>query len=41
MVDLTKIDDYGEEGWMSYDNEFHYIYANGKWLRQPIADFEF
>ena len=34
-------DDYGEDGWMSYDNEFHYIYVKGKWLRQPIADFEF
>ena len=34
-------DDYGEEGWMSYDDAFHYIYVNGQWLRQPIADFEF
>ena len=31
--------DYGEEGWMSYDESFHYIYINGKWLRQPLANF--
>jgi len=31
--------DYGEEGWMAYDDNFHYIYINGKWLRQPLANF--
>ncbi len=31
--------DYGEEGWMAYDDNFHYIYVNGKWLRQPLANF--
>jgi hypothetical protein len=32
--------EYGEEGWMAYDDNFHYIYVNGKWLRQPLANFE-
>jgi hypothetical protein len=31
--------DYGEEGWMSYDGNFHYIYVNGAWKRQPITNF--
>lgn len=31
--------DYGEEGWMAYDENYHYIYINGKWLRQPLANF--
>ena len=31
--------DYGEEGWMAYDDNFHYIYINGKWLRQPLSNF--
>lgn len=30
---------YGEEGWMAYDGNFHYIYANGSWRRQPITNF--
>ena len=41
VVPMDTSDDYGEEGWMSFDDEFHYIYVNGKWLRQPIAHFEF
>ena len=31
--------DYGEEGWMAYDGNFHYIYVNGSWKRQPITNF--
>jgi len=31
--------DYGEEGWMAYDGDYHYIYVNGRWLRQSIADW--
>lgn len=30
---------YGEEGWMAYDENYHYIYINGKWLRQPLNNF--
>jgi hypothetical protein len=28
---------YGEEGWMAYDGDYHYIYVSGRWLRQDIA----
>ena len=31
--------DYGEDGWMAYDGDYHYIYVNGRWLRQSIADW--
>jgi hypothetical protein len=31
--------DYGEEGWMAYDGNYHYIYVNGEWKRQPITNF--
>jgi len=31
--------DYGEEGWMAYDGDYHYIYVGGRWLRQSIADW--
>ena len=31
--------DYGEDGWMAYDGNFHYIHVNGKWLRQPLTNF--
>ena len=31
--------DYGEEGWMAYDENFHYIYVNNKWVRQPLSNF--
>jgi hypothetical protein len=31
--------DYGEEGWMAYDGNYHYIYINGSWKRQPITNF--
>jgi hypothetical protein len=33
-------DSYGEEGWMAYDDNYHYIYINGKWLRQPLNNFQ-
>lgn len=33
----TTPTDYGEEGWMAYDGDFHYIYVSGIWLRQDIA----
>ena len=36
----TSPTDYGEEGWMAYDENFHYIYVKGRWLRQPLANFE-
>ena len=29
----------GEEGWMSYDGDYHYIYVNGRWKRKSIADW--
>ena len=32
--------DYGENGWMAYDGDYHYIYVGGRWRRQAIADFE-
>lgn len=35
----TSENDYGQEGWMAYDGNFHYIYVNGKWKRQPISNF--
>ena len=35
----TTPSDYGENGWMAYDGDYHYIYANGRWLRQSIADW--
>jgi len=31
---------YGEEGWMAYDGDYHYIYVGGRWRRQAIADYE-
>jgi len=31
--------DYGEEGWMAFDGDYHYIYVNGRWLRQSIAEW--
>jgi hypothetical protein len=31
---------YGQEGWMAYDGDYHYIYVGGRWRRQAIADFE-
>jgi hypothetical protein len=27
--------DFGEEGWVSYDDDYYYIYIRGKWKRAP------
>jgi len=31
--------DYGEDGWMSYDGQYHYVYSNGTWYKQSIQGF--
>ena len=31
--------DYGEDGWISYDGEYFYIYSGGEWRRVPISLF--
>lgn len=31
--------DYGEDGWLSYDGEFFYIYSQSEWRRIPISLF--
>lgn len=31
--------DPGEDGWMAYDGNFHYIYVAGRWKRKSIADW--
>lgn len=31
--------DFGQEGWISYDKDYYYIYTNGLWKRVPIALF--
>lgn len=36
----TNPNDYGQEGWMAYDGDYHYIYVGGRWRRQSIADFQ-
>ena len=36
----TNSGDYGEEGWMSYDVNYHYIYVNNRWLRHAISAFQ-
>ena len=36
----TGPNDYGQEGWMAYDGDYHYIYVGGRWRRQSIADFQ-
>jgi len=33
-------DSYGEEGWMAYDGDYHYIYASGKWRKIPLMLFQ-
>jgi hypothetical protein len=32
--------DYGEDGWMSFDGSFFYIYSQGLWRRVPVSTFE-
>ena len=31
--------DYGEDGWVSYDGNYFYIYSPGQWRRVPISIF--
>lgn len=31
--------DYGQDGWMSYDGNYFYIYSQGEWRRVPISLF--
>ncbi len=31
--------DYGEDGWVSYDGNYFYIYSTGQWRRIPITLF--
>lgn len=31
--------DYGEDGWVSYDGNYFYIYSTGQWRRVPISIF--
>lgn len=35
----TASTDYGEEGWLSYDINYYYIYTSGSWKRVPISLF--
>lgn len=32
--------DIGQEGWVSYDSDYYYVYTNGKWKRVPISIFD-
>ena len=36
----TLSSDPGEEGWMAYDNSYHYVYTNNRWLRHALSDFQ-
>jgi hypothetical protein len=31
--------EYGEEGWLAFDNSFLYLYSGGEWKRTPINSF--
>ena len=31
--------DYGQDGWISYDGNYFYIYSSGEWRRVPITLF--
>jgi hypothetical protein len=31
--------DYGEDGWLAYDNRYLYVYSNSTWRRVPINQF--
>ena len=35
----TTATDPGQEGWMAFDGNYHYIYAGGRWLRHAIDDW--
>jgi hypothetical protein len=32
-----SMDSPGAEGWMARDNNFIYIYTNGRWLREAVS----
>ena len=32
--------DYGQDGWLSYDGEYFYIYSTGEWRRVPLSFFQ-
>ena len=36
----NSVTDYGEDGWMAYDQNFHYVYTNGQWYRQSLSEFK-
>jgi hypothetical protein len=31
--------DYGQDGWISYDSNYFYIYSSGEWRRIPVSKF--
>lgn len=31
---------YGQEGWMAYDGDYHYIYIGGSWKRHSLSAWE-
>jgi len=36
----TKSTDYGEEGWIAYDENYFYLYTTNQWLRKPMSTFQ-
>ena len=32
---------FGQEGWISYDRNYYYIYVSGSWRRAPLSQFDF
>lgn len=36
----TNSTDYGEEGWLSFDKNYLYVYTNNRWLRTSISTFQ-
>jgi hypothetical protein len=36
----TSANSYGQEGWMSYDGDYHYIYVGGSWKRHSLSAWE-
>jgi hypothetical protein len=35
----TSSSDSGEEGWVSYDSNYYYLYQGGEWKRIPLTSF--
>ena len=33
-------DSYGEEGWAAHDDNYFYVYTEGKWWRRQFSNFE-